>query len=108
MYLDACNASFETALSRLPRIRTFLNAINDVPHPEEHCRHKPEARLEGRRLLMRRIVLWLLVAVLVPILGGCVPQEQIGGRLLHSNVIIVREFTAPGSAITLDPSFGFS
>lgn len=57
---------------------------------------------------MRRIILGLLVAVLVPILGGCVPQEQIGGRLLHPNVIIVREFTAPGSAITLDPSFGFS
>src|SRR5258708_973505 len=29
-------------------MRISLNAINDIPHPEERRRHVPGARLEGR------------------------------------------------------------
>jgi hypothetical protein len=42
----------------------------------------------------------------VLVLTACAPQPETG--LLHPNVIIVREFTAPTGVVVLDPSFGFS
>jgi len=33
--MDQLGASFETAASRLPQDEVFLNAIKEVPHPEE-------------------------------------------------------------------------
>jgi len=62
-------------------------------------------RQNDNRTLMRFAFLAAAAALLLVILGGCVPQP---GPPVHANLIIVRQFAFSPEIVALDPSFGFS